>query len=291
MSKKSIYILLGSIVGLIVLLVALKKGGVIGNNDESKEVEVAKVDQMNIVETVSATGKIQPEIEVKISSEVSGEIIQLPIKEGQQVKKGDLLVKINPDIYVSGVNRTAASLSTTKAGYSQAEAQVKEAKANYDRNKPLFEKGVISKSEWDRIVSAYEVAEANKQSAYFNVQSATATLTEARDNLGRTTIYAPADGTISLLSVELGERVLGTQQMAGTEILRVANLNNMEVEVDVNENDIVKVTVGDSAKIEVDAYLKKEFKGVVTSISNSASSALTADQVTNFKVKVRIFTL
>lgn len=288
MSKKSIYILLGSIVGLIVLLVALKKGGVIGNNDESKEVEVAKVDQMNIVETVSATGKIQPEIEVKISSEVSGEIIQLPIKEGQQVKKGDLLVKINPDIYVSGVNRTAASLSTTKAGYSQAEAQVKEAKANYDRNKPLFEKGVISKSEWDRIVSAYEVAEANKQSAYFNVQSATATLTEARDNLGRTTIYAPADGTISLLSVELGERVLGTQQMAGTEILRVANLNNMEVEVDVNENDIVKVTVGDSAKIEVDAYLKKEFKGIVTSISNSASSALTADQVTNFKVKVRI---
>lgn len=288
MSKKSIYILLGSIVGLIVLLVALKKGGVIGNNDDSKEVEVAKVDQMNIVETVSATGKIQPEIEVKISSEVSGEIIQLPIKEGQQVKKGDLLVKINPDIYVSGVNRTAASLSTTKAGYSQAEAQVKEAKANYDRNKPLFEKGVISKSEWDRIVSAYEVAEANKQSAYFNVQSATATLTEARDNLGRTTIYAPADGTISLLSVELGERVLGTQQMAGTEILRVANLNNMEVEVDVNENDIVKVTVGDSAKIEVDAYLKKEFKGIVTSISNSASSALTADQVTNFKVKVRI---
>lgn len=288
MSKKSIYILLGTVIGLIILLVALKKGGVIGNNDKSKEVEVAKVSQMTIVETVSATGKIQPEVEVKISSEVSGEIIQLPIKEGQQVKKGDLLVKINPDIYVSGVNRTAASLSTTKAGLSQAEAQVKEAKANYDRNKPLFEKGVISKSEWDRIVSAYEVAEANKQSAYFNVQSASATLTEARDNLGRTTIYAPADGTISLLSVELGERVLGTQQMAGTEILRVANLNNMEVEVDVNENDIVKVTVGDSAKIEVDAYLKKEFKGVVTSISNSASSALTADQVTNFKVKVRI---
>ncbi len=288
MSKKSIYILLGTIIGLIIVLVALKKGGVIGNNDDSKEVEVAKVSQMSIVETVSATGKIQPEIEVKISSEVSGEIIQLPIKEGQQVKKGDLLVKINPDIYVSGVNRTAASLSTTKAGLSQAEAQVKEAKANYNRNKPLFEKGVISKSEWDRILSAYEVAEANKQSAYFNVQSASATLTEARDNLGRTTIYAPADGTISLLSVELGERVLGTQQMAGTEILRVANLNNMEVEVDVNENDIVKVTVGDSAKIEVDAYLKKEFKGIVTSISNSASSALTADQVTNFKVKVRI---
>ncbi len=288
MTKKSIFITIGSVVAFIAVLLILKNTGVIGKNEDVKIVEIAKVNEMTIVETVSATGKIQPEVEIKISSEVSGEIIDLPIKEGQQVKKGDLLVKINPDIYVSGVNRTAASVSNTKAGLSQAEAQVKEAKANYDRNKALFEKGVISKSEWDRIVSAYEVAVASKQSAYFNVQSASATLTEAKDNLGRTTIYAPADGTISLLSVELGERVLGTQQMTGTEILRVANLNHMEVEVDVNENDIVKVSVGDSANIEVDAYLKKEFKGVVTSISNSASSALTADQVTNFKVKVRI---
>ncbi len=288
MSKKTIFILLGSAIGLILLLVGLKKGGVIGNNDESKVVELSKVAQTTIVETVSATGKIQPEIEVKISSEVSGEIIALPIKEGQQVKKGDLLVRINPDLYESGVNRSVASMSTTKAGLSQADAQVKEAKANYDRNKKLFEKGIISKSEWDRIVSAYEVAVANKQSAYYQVQSASATVTEAKDNLGRTTIYAPADGTISLLNVELGERVLGTQQMAGTEILRIANLNNMEVEVDVNENDIVKVSIGDSANIEVDAYLKREFKGIVTSISNSASSTLTADQVTNFKVKVRI---
>lgn len=288
MSKKSIYILIGVVAVVLVALIGLKKSGKIGNNDDGKIVEVAKADEMTIIETVSATGKIQPEIEVKISSEVSGEIIELPIKEGQQVKKGDLLVKINPDIYVSGVNRTAATLSTTKAGLSQADAQVKEAKANYDRNKTLFDKGVISKAEWDRIVSAYEVAVASKQSAYYNVASANATLTEARDNLRRTTIYAPADGTISLLSVELGERVLGTQQMAGTEILRVANLNNMEVEVDVNENDIVKINIGDEANIEVDAYLKKEFKGVVTSISNSASTALTADQVTNFKVKVRI---
>ena len=288
MSKKTIFILLGSAIGLILLLVGLKKGGVIGNNDESKVVELSKVAQTTIVETVSATGKIQPEIEVKISSEVSGEIIALPIKEGQQVKKGDLLVRINPDLYESGVNRSVASMSTTKAGLSQADAQVKEAKANYDRNKKLFEKGIISKSEWDRIVSAYEVAVANKQSAYYQVQSASATVTEAKDNLGRTTIYAPADGTVSLLNVELGERVLGTQQMAGTEILRIANLNNMEVEVDVNENDIVKVNIGDSANIEVDAYLKREFKGIVTSISNSACTALTADQVTNFKVKVRI---
>ncbi|CAM3796538.1 efflux RND transporter periplasmic adaptor subunit [Flavobacterium cucumis] len=288
MSKKTIFILLGSAIGLILLLVGLKKGGVIGNNDDSKIVELSKVAQTRIIETVSATGKIQPEIEVKISSEVSGEVIALPVKEGQQVKKGDLLVRINPDLYESGVNRSVASMSTSKAGLSQADAQVKEAKANYDRNQKLFEKGIISKSEWDRIVSAYEVAVANKQSAYYQVQSASATVTEANDNLRRTTIYAPADGTISLLNIELGERVLGTQQMAGTEILRIANLNNMEVEVDVNENDIVKINIGDSANIEVDAYLKRAFKGIVTSISNSASTALTADQVTNFKVKVRI---
>ncbi len=287
MSKKVLYLIVGTVV-LIAVLLGLSKTGVIGNKEKGIEVEVSKADEITIVETVSATGKIQPEIEVKISSEVSGEIIALPVKEGQVVKKGDLLVKINPDLYTSGYNRTVAGLSQTKAGLSQADATFKEAKANYERNKTLFEKGIISKSEWDRAVSSFETAQASKQSAYYNVQSASATVNEAKDNLGRTTIYAPADGTISMLNVELGERVLGTQQMTGTEILRVANLNNMEVEVDVNENDIVKISVGDEAKVEVDAYLKKEFKGIVTSISNSASTALTSDQVTNFKVKVRI---
>ena len=288
MSKKTIYILLGVAVAIIALLIVLSKTGVVGNKDKGKSVEIANVKATTIIETVSATGKIQPEIEVKISSEVSGEIIALNIKEGQVVKKGDLLVKINPDLYTSGYNRTLSNLSSTKANLSQADASFKEAKANYDRNKTLFEKGIISKADWDKSVATFEVAKANKQSAYFNVQSASATVNEAKDNLGRTTIYAPADGTISVLNVELGERVLGTQQMAGTEILRVANLNNMEVEVDVNENDIVKIKVGDEANVEVDAYLKKQFKGIVTSISNSASTALTADQVTNFKVKVRI---
>ncbi|CAN1573574.1 AcrA Membrane-fusion protein [Flavobacteriaceae bacterium] len=288
MSKKTIYILLGSSVAIIAVLIGLSKSGVIGNKDKGKEIEIANVETGTIVETVSATGKIQPEIEVKISSEVSGEIISLNVKEGQVVKKGDLLVKINPDLYTSGYNRSVSNLSGTKAGLSQSDASFNEAKANYDRNKSLFEKGIISKSDWDKSVASFEVAKANKQSAYYNVQSASATVNEAKDNLGRTTIYAPADGTISMLNVELGERVLGTQQMAGTEILRVANLNNMEVEVDVNENDIVKIKVGDLANVEVDAYLKKQFKGVVTSISNSASTALTADQVTNFKVKVRI---
>jgi HlyD family secretion protein len=288
MSKKTIYLLIGGAIAIIALLIILSKAGIIGNKDNGVSVEIANVNTMTILETVSATGKIQPEIEVKIASMVSGEIISLPIKEGQVVKKGDLLVKINPDLYTSGLNRSVANLSGTKSGLVQAEASFKEAKANYDRNKTLFDKGIISKSDWDKTTASFEVAKATKQSAYFNVQSASATVNEAKDNLGRTIIFAPADGTVSVLNVELGERVLGTQQMAGTEILRVANLNNMEVEVDVNENDIVKIKVGDEAKVEVDAYLKKQFKGVVTSISNSASSALTADQVTNFKVKVRI---
>ena len=288
MSKKTIYFIIGGAILLITVLIILSKTGVIGNKDKGKSVETAQVKETTIIETVSATGKIQPEIEVKISSMVSGEIISLPIKEGQVVKKGDLLVKINPDLYTSGLNRSVANLSSTKSNLSQADASFNEAKSSYERNKTLFGKGIISKSDWDKAIATFETAKASKQAAYFNVQSASATVNEARDNLGRTIIYAPADGTISVLNVELGERVLGTQQMAGTEILRVANLNNMEVEVDVNENDIVKIKEGDQANVEVDAYLKKQFKGVVTSISNSASTTLTADQVTNFKVKIRI---
>lgn len=279
------------LIGIAVLGLGLVGVAVLGKlkgAEKVLEVETLDVKHETIVQTVSATGKIQPEIEVKISSEVSGEVIELPIKEGQIVEKGDLLVRINPDLYESGVDRMTASLSNSKAGLNQAEAQLAEAKSNYDRNKKLYDKGVISGSEWDKVVSSYDVAKAVKSAAFFNVRSAEASLTESRDNLNRTTIYAPVSGTISRLDVELGERVLGTIQMAGTELLRVADLNNMEVEVDVNENDIVKVRIGNEATIEVDAFLKKKFKGVVTSISNSASSTLTADQVTNFKVKVRI---
>ena len=285
---KSTKIILAIVVLLIVALIAGKSMGMFGNKGNFKEVEVKKVALVDITETVSATGKIQPEVEVKISSEVSGEILDLPFKEGQQVKKGDLLVRVNPDLIQSAVSRSQASYQNVKAGLQQADASLKEAKSNYDRSKSLFERGVISKADWDRAIGAFETATASRSSAYYSVQSAAATVNEAKDNLGRTTIYAPMSGTISLLNVELGERVVGTQQMAGTEILRVANLNNMEVEVDVNENDIVKVQIGDSTIVEVDAYLKKEFKGVVTEIANSAASALTADQVTNFRVKVRI---
>ncbi len=279
------------IVVIIIILLALVVGksmGVFGNKGTFKEVDVKTVTLVDVIETVSATGKIQPEVEVKISSEVSGEILDLPFKEGQQVKKGDLLVRVNPDLIQSAVNRSQASYQNVKAGLEQAEASLKEAKANYDRSKSLFDRGVISKADWDRAIASFETATAARSSAYYSVQSAAATVNEAKDNLGRTSIFAPMSGTISLLNVELGERVVGTQQMAGTEILRVANLSNMEVEVDVNENDIVKVQIGDSTIVEVDAYLKKQFKGIVTEIANSSVNALTADQVTNFRVKVRI---
>lgn len=286
--SKTIKIIIGVVVALLILLVTGSSLGWFGKKGNFKEVIVKEVALRDIVETVSATGKIQPEVEVKISSEVSGEILELPFKEGQEVKKGDLLVRVNPDLIQSAVNRSQASYQNVKAGLEQAEANLKQAKADYERSKALFDKGVISKADWDSSIAAYETAVAGKNSAYYNVQSAAATVNEAKDNLNRTTIYAPMSGTISKLDVEEGERVVGTQQMAGTEILRVANLNNMEVEVDVNENDIVKVSIGDSTIVEVDAYLKKEFKGVVTEIANSAAGSLTADQVTNFKVKVRI---
>ena len=288
MSKKTVTIIVIIVIALLALLIGGKKAGWFGKQGNFKEVETKNISKIDIIETVSATGKIQPEIEVKLSSEVSGEIIELPIVEGQQVKKGDLLVRVNPDIYQSSLNRTQASLQNVRSGLNQAEASLKEAKSNYDRNQQLFDKGIISKADWDKVISSYEIAQASKQSAYYNVQSSAATVNEARDNLNRTNIYAPMSGTISKLDVELGERVVGTQQMAGTEIMRVANLTNMEVEVDVNENDIVKVNIGDSTIVEVDAYLKKQFKGLVTEIANSADGILTADQVTNFKVKVRI---
>lgn len=289
MNKKA-KIIITVVVVLILLLIVGKKLGWFGKTGNFKEVEISKIEPITIVETVAATGKIQPETEIKISFEVSGEIIELPIIEGQQVKKGDLLARINPDLYQSGLQRSQAALQNIRAVHNQTQATLKEAELNYNRSQTLFDKGVISKAEWDKAVAVYESAKASNESAYFNIQSAMATVNEARDNLARTTIYAPIDGTISKLGVELGERVVGSQQMAGTEILRVANLNSMEVEVDVNENDIVKVNIGDSATVEVDAYLRREFKGLVTSIANSAETAITADQVTNFKVKVRILT-
>jgi len=288
MKKKKLYLIIGIIAVLLLTLVYGKKQGWFGKTEHGKKVETAFAKRVDILEKVAATGKIQPEVEVKLSSEVSGEIIKLPVKEGQEVKKGDLLVMVNPDIYKSTLNRAVAGLQSTKANYNQAKARLEEAKANYNRTKTLFDKGIISQAEWDKTNSAYKIALASLESSHFSVQSTAATVSEARDNLGRTSIYAPMSGTVSKLNVELGERVVGTKQMAGTEIVRVANLNNMEVIVDVNENDIIKISLRDTTIVEVDAYPKRKFKGIVTEIANSSKTQAGADQVTNFEVKVRI---
>ncbi len=286
--SKTLKIILGIILGLIVLLVIAKSAGWVGG-EKGIGVEFGLAEKMTITETVVASGKIQPEVEVKISAEVSGEIIELPFAEGASVQKGDLLVKINPDLFVAAVNRSGAAVNTAKAALASSKAQFIEAERNFNRNKTLHQDGVISDADFDAIKRAYQVAELGVESAKYQLESAEATLQEAKDNLARTTIYAPMDGTISMLNSEVGERVVGTAQMTGTEILRVANLDLMEVLVEVNENDIIQVELGDTSIVEVDAYLDKEFRGVVTEIANSANLAgTTIDQVTNFEVKVRI---
>lgn len=289
--KKSVKILIGLVSLLLVLLVVAKKMGWIAS-ESGLPVELGKVERRDIVETVLASGKIQPEVEVKISAEVSGEIVELPVTEGQKVKAGELLVRINPDLFEAAVSRARAAVNSAKAALASAQAQLIEADNNFKRNKQLYDKEVISASEFDAAQRAYEVARLGVESARFQRQSASASLEEALNNLQRTTIYAPQDGTISLLNSELGERVVGTAQMTGTEILRVANLARMEVLVEVNENDIIRISRGDTAIVEVEAYLGESFKGVVTQIANSATGSGTSnlgnDQVTSFEVKVRI---
>lgn len=292
MAKKKgnrLWIILGTVVVLgIVLLVVAKKAGWAGKGTQI-EVSSEKVTPRSIVETVSASGKIQPETEVKISPDVSGEIIGLYVKEGDQVKKGQLLVKIRPDVYESYLDRANASLNNSKANLANAEARFVQAEQAYNRNSKLHKDKVISDADFEQIKSAYMVAKADVEASRFNIKSAEASVKEAKDNLVKTTIFAPVDGTVSKLNVELGERVVGTTQMTGTEMLRIANLNSMEVNVDVNENDINRLSLNDTASIEIDAFIDKKFKGVVTEIANSANVVgSSADQVTNFTVKIRI---
>lgn len=288
MGKKLRIILIIAVVAVVALLVVAKKKGWIGGS-EGLEVTIGTAEKKTLEETVIASGKIQPEVEVKLSPEVSGEIIELPIEEGQEVKKGDLVVRINPDIYQAAVNRAEAALNSSKSALASARAQLVEAENNFKRSDKLYKNKVISDAEYDAAKRGYDVAKLNVESSQYQMESARATYREAQDNLQRTTIYAPQAGTVSMLNVEVGERVVGTAQMAGTEIARIANLENMEVLVEVNENDIIRVNSGDTAIVEVDAYLDKEFKGVVTEIANSAQlTGVSADQVTNFEVKVRI---
>lgn len=297
------YYVIGVVV-LLVLVIVANKAGWIGQGDMIK-VATEKVEERTVNETVSASGKVQPEKEVKLSSEVSGEIVELNVKEGDIVKQGQLLCRVKPDILQSGYDRTVASLNSQKANLAAAQQQLIQNKAsfnnieaNYKRNQELFNKKVISASEFDKVKAEYDGAKANLAmqeqnvlGAKYGVEQSAAMVKEASDNLARTTIYAPVDGVVSLLSVELGERVVGTAQMAGTEIMRIANMSSMEVNVDVNENDINRISVGNEATIEVDAFQNRKFTGVVTEIASSSTGIATtssADQVTNFMVKVRI---
>lgn len=298
MKKKRLIWTIVIVIVLLLIVVMMK-----GRGSDEMRVTTTEVKERTLVETVIANGKIQPETEVIISSEVSGKILELPFKEGSKVSKGDLLVRINPDLAQAGMDRSEASLNNARANKAstdaralQAEAQMRNSQTTMDRNEQLLKDGAISQAEYENVLANFETAQAEvlaakesaKASSYM-VQSAKASVKEAKDSYSRTTIYAPMDGTISSLSVEEGEQVVGAMQMTGTEIMRVANLDVMEVLAEVNESDIVRVMQNDTATIEVDAYLDRKFKGVVTEIANSASNAgMATDQVTNFEVKIRI---
>ncbi len=293
----------GIVLILILFAIVGKKAGWLGKEPVIK-VAVEKPEKRNIVEVITANGKIQPETEVKISPEVSGEVIELNVKEGDQVSQGQLLVKIKPDTYISARDRSSAAvdnsranLANAKAMLGQVEARFSQNELSYQRNKKLWEQKTISQSDWESAEASYKISKAapeasrqNVVSAEFMVKSAEASLKEAQENLRKTTVFSPMSGTITMLNIEKGEKVLGTNMMTGTEMMRVADLNRMEVKVEVNENDIVRVKNGDTCIIEVDAYMGDQFKGVVTEIANSATSSALAstDQVTNFEVKVLI---
>jgi len=285
-TKKLLVYLLIVVVVLLIVVVVGKKQGWIGQ-EKGIKVAIEKPEYRKIIEFITANGKVQPETEVKISPDVSGEIVELNVMEGDFVDKGKLLLKIKPDIYVSMRDRAIAALNSSKARLAQAEAQFEKNELDFKRNKTLWEQKTISDAEYEAALSAYKVSKAELQSSQSNIKSAEASLEEAEENLAKTTIYAPMSGTVSRLNVEQGERVVGTAQMAGTEMLRIADLNRMEVKVEVNENDIVRVAMHDTALIEVDAYMDQKFKGIVTEIANSANvTGTSTDQVTNFDVKI-----
>lgn len=287
-TNKILKILLPVVVVLLIFAIIGKKQGWFGKAVMVK-VAVENIEKRTIVETITANGKIQPEKEVKLTPDVSGEIVELTVMEGDNVEKGQLLLRIKPDTYISQRDRSMAAISSARARLAQAEAQFIQAELSFKRSKQLFSEQTISKSDYEQAEASYSVAKAEVDAAKFSVTSSEASLKEANENLIKTSIYAPMTGTVSMLLVELGERVAGTNLMAGTEMLRVADLSRMEAQVEVNENDIVRVKLGDTAMIEVDAYLDKKFKGIVTEIANSAkTTGVSADQVTNFDVKILV---
>jgi len=307
MNKKLKWIII-SLVALIVILVILKKGGVIGK-DEGTKVTTEKARKRTIIETVNASGKIFPEIEVKMSPDISGEIVELNVEEGDSVRKGQVLARIYGDIYATQrdqaaaiVNQQQAQVANASASLGALQAQLDQAKKTYDMQKQLYDEKVISKSEFNTADAAYKTAMANLNAAKKGiigskaaVQSARAGLEKANKDISRATLVAPMSGVISLLNVKKGERVVGSSMMAGTEMMRIADMSKIEIRVDVGENDIPKVHLGDSATIEVDAFDNRKFKGVVTQIASSNNGAATSNNssntstdVTNYKVYIRL---
>lgn len=285
-SNKILPLLIALAVILIIVLVVGKKQGWFGKEFQIN-VATKVVESRTITEQITANGKVQPETEIKISPDVSGEIIDLNVAEGDEVKKGQLLLVIKPDIYIQQLNMSEASLSSSQARLAQADAKLIENELSFKRASSLFKQEAIPVSDFETAQSSYKVAQSEVKAAQFAVKSAEASVAQAQEQLVKTKIYAPMDGTISRKNVEKGERVVGTNMYAGTELLVIANLHLMEVKVDVNENDIVRVNLNDTALVEVDAYLGRKFKGLVTEIANSANVAGgSTDQVTNFSVKI-----
>ncbi len=299
-NKKWYYIIGGGALLVVLIVLAFNKR----NNKDLEKVATELVEERTITETVSANGKIQPETDVKISPYISGEVVELYVKEGDKVKTGDLLAKIDPEIYKSTYEQSLAQLNSQRANLANAKAQkatiearFKNAELSFNRSKSLWEKKVISEADFETAKTNFDVAKAdldaasqNIKAAEYSINSSEAALKKTKEDLTKTVVFAPTDGRVSKLSVEKGERVTGASQFsAGTEIMRIANLNSMEAVVEVNENDIVRVQMGDTALIEVDAYLNRKFKGVVTEIATSATTTgASLDQVTNFEVKIHI---
>ncbi len=286
-SRRRRYVIFGSI-GLLVLLLV---GSIIWNKREKPiPVTTDKAVRKTIVQTVSATGKVQPETEVKISPEVAGEIIELPVEDGMPIKKGDLLVKIKPDSYKALLEQQEAAISSAKATNLQQKATMLKTEQDIKRAEDMYAKKTISVQEYNAAQAAYDVAKNTYESSLHEIERAAAGSSQARDQLSKTTVYSPIDGTVTILNSKLGERIVATGQFAGTEVLRVADLGHMEARVDVNENDVVNVKVGDKAKVKIDAYGDRKFHGTVYQIANTGKTTGTGTQeeVTNFEVKIRV---
>ena len=279
------------VAGLIVLLVLLGVGAsLMSSGNSARAVETASVEYRSVTQLVTGSGKVQPEVQVNISPDVSGEIIELPVQEGDYVEQGQLLARLEPEIYRQQVAQQEASVQQQQAAVQSAQANLMQAEAAFERNKKLYERDAISVSTYQDAKTSFDVAKANYEAAVYSLQSIQARLGQSREQLNKTAIFSPMSGTVSKLNVERGERVVGTSQMAGTELMQIARLDGMEMLVDVNENDVIHVSLGDTARLMIDAYPSRTFLGVVTSIAHSAriSAEGTQNQVTNFPVKISI---